>query len=88
MRNEPTFYQGMDWYGLVELGPAAREVLNVMLTSCRPGRNGHIEHSVHVMATWFPEITHHWATPMTSAKARRGLNELIEKGVLTRHNDP
>lgn len=88
MRNEPTFYQGMDWYGLVELGPAAREVLNLLLTSCRPGRKGYIEHSVHVMATWFPEVTRHWGTPMTAAKARRGLNELIEKGVLTRHNDP
>lgn len=88
MRNEPTFYQGMDWYGLVELGPAAREVLNLMLPACRPGRNGHIEHSVHVMAGWFAEATQHWGAPVTPSKARRGLNELIEKGVLTRHNEP
>lgn len=88
MRNEPTFYQGMDWYGLVELGPAAREILNLMLPACRPGRNGHIEHSVHVMATWFTEATQHWETPVTPSKARRGLNELAEKGIISRHNGP
>jgi len=88
MSGKPTFHMGRDWVALLELGPAARTVLDLMHCNALFGRGGIVTHTVHVTSAWFTEMTAHWQKPMSGATARRGMNELIERGVLVRLNDP
>jgi hypothetical protein len=88
MRNKPTFSLVDDYVALMELGPAARTVYMLLRCNAHFTRNGVADHSVHVTASWFTEMTAHWQKPLAAASARRGLNELINKGVLIRLNEP
>lgn len=88
MSGKPTFHMGQDWVSLLELGPAARTVLDLMHCNALFGRGGVVTHTVHVTSSWFTEMTAHWKKPMSGPTARRGMSELIERGVLVRLNDP
>jgi hypothetical protein len=88
MGTKPTFSLADDYVALMELGPAARTVYMLLRCNASFERNGVVPHSVHVTASWFTEMTSHWQKPMTAVTARRGLNELISKGVLIRLNEP
>lgn len=88
MADKPTFSVLDDYVALMELRPAARNVYNLLRCNAVFGRNGVATHSVHVTASWFTEMTAHWSNPVTAPTARRGLNELIDKGILIRLNPP
>lgn len=88
MSGKPTFHMSQDWVALIDLGPAARTVLGLLHCNALFGRNGLVTHTVHVTSSWFTEMTAHWKKPLSAPTARRGMNELIEKGVLTRLNKP
>jgi hypothetical protein len=88
MGEKATFHLGDDWVALLELKPAARTVYGILRCNAAFGRAGVATHTVHVTSSWFTEMTQHWKSPLTPPTVRRGLNELIEKGVLLRLNDP
>ncbi|MFE0472405.1 hypothetical protein ACFW2V_12395 [Streptomyces sp. NPDC058947] len=88
MGEKATFHIADDWVALLELKPAARTVYGILRSNAAFGRSGVATHTVHVTSSWFTEMTQHWESPLTAPTVRRGLNELIEKGVLRRLNDP
>lgn len=88
MGEKATFHIADDWVALLELKPAARTVYSLLRCNAAYGRSGVATHSVHVTSSWFHEMTQHWENPLTMPTVRRGLNELIDKGVLIRTNDP
>lgn len=87
MSDKPTFHLCDDYVALMELRPAARTVYMLLRCNASFGRHGVVEHAVHVTGQWFTEMTSHWENPLPPSTARRGLNELIDKGVLIRLND-
>lgn len=87
MGEKPTFSLCDDYVALMELKPAARTVYMLLRCNASFGRHGVAEHTVHVTSQWFTEMTRHWENPMPASTARRGLNELIDKGVLIRLNE-
>lgn len=88
MGEKATFHIADDWVALLELKPAARTVYGVLRCNAAFGRAGVATHTVHVTSSWFTKMTEHWESPLTPPTVRRGLNELIKKGVLLRLNDP
>ncbi|MCP9209645.1 hypothetical protein [Streptomyces cucumeris] len=88
MGDRPTFSIADDYVAMMELKPAARTVYAILRCNTEFGRNGVPTHAVHVTSLWFSEMTAHWEKPVTPPTARRGLNELIDKGVLVRLNEP
>lgn len=84
----PTFHLADDFVALMELKPAERTVYMLLRCNASFGRNAVAEHTVHVTASWFTEMTAHWENPMPASTARRGLNGLIAKNVLIRLNEP
>lgn len=88
MADEPTFSLFDDYVALMELSPAARTVYMLLRCNASFGRRGVVEHTVHVTASWFTEMTSHWKKPLPASTARTGIRELIDKGVLIRLNEP
>lgn len=88
MGSRPTFHLVDDYVALMDLKPAERTVYGLLRCNTAFGRNGVATHTVHVTAAWFTEMTAHWETPMAASTARRGINGLIDKGVLVRLNQP
>jgi hypothetical protein len=88
MAGKPTFYLADDFVALMELKPAERTVYGLLRCNASFGRNGVADHTVHVTAGWFTEMTAHWENPLPASTARRALNGLIDKGVLIRLNEP
>lgn len=88
MGDRPTFFIADDYVALMDLKPAERTVYMLLRCNTSFGRKGVAEHAVHVTASWFTEMTSHWEKPFPASTARRGINGLIDKGVLIRLNEP
>jgi len=88
MGDRPTFSITDDYVALMDLKPAERTVYMLLRSNAAFGRRGVATHTVHVTAAWFTEMTAHWEKPFAASSARRGINGLIDKGVLIRLNPP
>lgn len=88
MAGKPTFHLADDFVALMELKPAERTVYGLLRCNASFGRSAVADHTVHVTAGWFTEMTSHWENPLPASTARRALNGLIDKGVLIRLNEP
>lgn len=88
MADRPTFSLTDDWVVLADLDHLTFRIYCILRTNAEFGRNGVVNHTVHVTASWVVDCTKHWEKPLAMSTVRKHMQKLVEAGVLDRVNDP
>jgi hypothetical protein len=88
MSDRPTFSLTDDWVTLADLDHLSFRIYCILRTNAEFGRNSVVNHTVHVTASWVVDSTRHWKKPLALSTVRKHMQNLVDKGVLVRVNDP
>jgi hypothetical protein len=88
MSDRPTFSLTDDWVTLADLDHLTFRIYSILRTNAEFGRNGVVNHTVHVTASWVVDCTQHWEKPLAMSTVRKHMQKLVDAGVLRRVNDP
>ena len=88
MSDRPTFSLTDDWVTLADLDHLTFRIYSILRTNAEFGRNGVVNHTLHVTASWVVDCTRHWKKPLAMSTVRKHMQKLVDAGVLRRVNDP
>lgn len=88
MTDRPTFSLVDDWVALADLDHITFRIYCILRTNAEFGRNGMVNHTLHVTASWVVDCTQHWKKPLAVSTVRKHMQRLVEQGILKRANDP